>query len=105
MTIQTQHTPGPWTTSATPSSDLYNIRNISGANAEHIGVVACPVAPREMPQSECLANAALIAAAPDLLQCARMLAMAAAEGEIKPDEQSELLAMARAAIAKATGAK
>lgn len=59
-----QHTPGPWSQSATCSSDLYNIRNISGADCEHVAVINYKLG---MTQAEALANARLITAAPELL--------------------------------------
>jgi hypothetical protein len=48
-------------------------------------------------------NARLIAAAPDLLECAKMLYVVTAEGEIKKAERVEMFDAAEAAIAKAEG--
>jgi hypothetical protein len=60
-----KHTSGPWSAECALSSDLYNIRYITGPDCQKI----CDVNHRvEMPQDEALANARLIAAAPDLMQ-------------------------------------
>lgn len=58
------HSPAPFGSSATLSSDLYNIRIITDAEGIDIATVRYPMG---MSQEEALANAALFKAAPELL--------------------------------------
>ena len=87
----TQHTPGPW--SASP----YN--NITSRN----GTVAKT---EQMPgndENERIANAHLIAAAPDLLSALQEMISVFQDHEQYDEESAEVISMARAAIAKAEG--
>lgn len=63
--MKQEHTSGPWGSECALSSDMYNIRYITGPDGQKI----CDVSHRiEMSQTEALANARLIAAAPKMLQ-------------------------------------
>lgn len=95
------HTPGPWVVWENPSG---------GAEVEAAGVSIADVKSRggvpHPTQEHCLANARLIAAAPDMLEALNALFGAELERcmslDGKPD-QTEAVARARAAIAKAEG--
>lgn len=99
MGEQAKHTPGPWTIAA----DIYEERfGIGGRD----GVVVCAPFLRSGPKVGVhgLANARLIAAAPELLEALSELADLMEDvrtGEYKPD--SFTTQPARAAIAKAQG--
>ena len=88
-----QHTPGPWH-SDVPCSRELTCRNIRGNNGEHVAKVGW------MDFSEGqeidLANARLIAAAPDMLEALKAVVRVA-------DRKTDEFDRARAAIAKATG--
>lgn len=58
------HTVAPWTSSAAMSSDMYNIRHISGPNSQPIATIRHDAG---MSQEEALANARLVKGSPDLL--------------------------------------
>ncbi len=68
------HTPGPWGRESAVSSDFENIRYITGPKCQQVATVhqrppLCDVKNEgRMSQKEALANAALIAAAPDMLE-------------------------------------
>ncbi len=93
----TEHTPGPWTVYrhfATPDANLYDV---VGATRDD-----------DVAENLTLANAHLIAAAPDLLQAGTELADAADEFESHRDKINngrilEAIDGFRAAIAKAEG--
>lgn len=57
-------TEGPWGSSAAMSSDVYNIRYITGADGQNVATIRHD---KEMSQEEALANAKAIKATPDLL--------------------------------------
>lgn len=63
--------PGPWGASNAMSSDFRYIRNISDAEGRYIAEVRYLNIPDECTQDEELANARLIAAAPELLAALR----------------------------------
>ena len=69
-----KHTPGPWGAENALSSDYYNIRYVTGPNCEQVATIhqreeLCNVDKNPpMSQDEALANARLIAAAPELLE-------------------------------------
>jgi hypothetical protein len=101
MSDDVEHTPAPWTLTRTHSGagDLV----VEGAE----GFVATPWL---MPDSEdeMLANACLIAAAPELLEAAKQLlqAISAEAGtcaEVSPPVREQICSDARDAIAKAEG--
>jgi hypothetical protein len=103
MTMTEQHTPGPWV-HAVKRSKVVGLPVVQAGTARSICNVAGfhvddPVAF----MSECLANARLIAAAPELLQCAEKLAAldGGRGGRAFPTEED--CAFARAVIAKAKG--
>lgn len=95
----TQHTPGPWVFDLSKSwrphrVSLYHFVGNDDADIAHIGE---NFSSNRSP-AETIANARLIAAAPELLAaCQRALAEAVA------DDQDGWFANMRAAIAKATG--
>lgn len=97
-----KHTSGPWFVS--PTGQYVREQGIHGPNICDTNVSGAPL-------EECVANARLIAAAPDLLAACQRLAAAyvqlwqdATDEEYGECTDSELVA-ARAAIAKATGEK
>jgi hypothetical protein len=91
---QTQHTPGPWTV------ERYNTHPHYEIYADGPQRVACA----EDHLSESIANARLIAAAPDLLAELGGIADALAEGRTVTIESGSVKAeRIRAAIAKAEG--
>ena len=93
------HTPGPWTDKAIDESQwgVYDSRGWSVAQAHQIKVLSA-----DIKQAERTANARLIAAAPDLLAALeRLVRQHGSDGiEYSGDHP---VAVARAAIAKATG--
>ena len=98
----TQHTPGPWTTSAPASyrintaGDIYIVQHVP----EHIGAASVSL-------GEKTANARLIAAAPDLLAALNYIASIASDyakgQQMHGDDVREILGTARTAIARAEG--
>jgi hypothetical protein len=60
-----KHTPGPWSSEATLSSDVHFIRSIW---SEEVGQIAKVRIGPVLEQEEALANASLIAAAPVMLE-------------------------------------
>ena len=100
--MTTAYTPGPWKLSANHYGGQYAIWG-EGNKPARIASVAGPDEPMSDPEG-CAGNAALIAAAPDLLEALQDLLEAlqfvdAAYGTL----QSGAMDIARAAIAKATG--
>ena len=97
--MSAKHTPGPW--SLSPAEDGV----IEAQDGEDFICVAVAGNPEAACRQRDLANARLIAAAPDLLEALRNLVGgidASARGAVLRDAR-EMIA-ARAAIAKATGA-
>lgn len=99
MTPQGKHTPGPW--AASPKG------NIWAPNAKHLVLAKLDRLSGKLGKAEKAANAQLIAAAPELLEalqgCVSILSRCPSRdpnGEINGDM---VPAIARAAIAKATG--
>ena len=93
----THHTPGPWHYS--PDVSLHNTALVYGAD-KYLVADAGRIH-RRQPEEQ-IANAKLIAAAPDLLDALRDMTEFYAQVTASPDEDS-VLAAARAAIAKAEG--
>lgn len=88
-----QHTPGPWVIEEVTSFDFhdcYILGPFNGVYKDIIATVQCT----DLPQ--CMADARLIAAAPDLL--AALVLVVQRCGPLSEDGK-----IARAAIAKATG--
>ena len=104
MNTHTTHTPGPW--SITPSfagqwikaGDSYIVPIPD--HIEHEGKPCGSVASQDKTQAEINANAALIAAAPELLAHLNMLVLGISEGIDIPKDGAAITA-AREAIAKA----
>ena len=65
--IMTLHTPGPWTVGK------MNKTRIHATQAGYLIGQALPSEPNSAPQEQCEANARLIAAAPDLLEAAKVV--------------------------------
>ena len=98
-----QHTPGPW--SLSPSFDRVERRVQHGDNPPLVWGIASGINsahPDYLPRAEQIANARLIAAAPDLL-AALIEMLEASERPVHERWLSNVRSHARAAIAKATG--
>ena len=98
--MQTTHTPGPWTIEKSTRTDHHIIagrRWIATASNHDFH-------PTQEENERTIANARLIAAAPDLLAALEALVGEADLGEVDLDDDDRAkLEQARAAIAKATG--
>ena len=88
--MQTKHTPGPWLTAATNRIGYIYIQDSDG-------VAITDPSPLK------IADARLIAAAPELLAALRHLLEDAVALNMGESDRSGVLVEARAAIAKATG--
>jgi hypothetical protein len=99
-----KHTPGPWVVG---NQDPLNFGVPRGWGTEPIGFVYGPSFPEHSEVGQrALANARLIAAAPELLEALRSIADCCDEEHAARDyasRQAEIRGIARAAIAKATG--
>ena len=84
------HTPGPWKTGG--------FQNVVVNAADGSTIVACPGGSAMAPLSEHKANAALIAAAPEMLEALEMVLIASEDGGDMNDIDFDQL---RAAVAKA----
>ena len=89
--MSAKHTPGPWFVQDIPTASIY----ISPAGGRPS--VALALTKVNVPAGETMANARLIAAAPDLLEALRYLL------DNDGDCSADGIATCRAAIAKATG--
>ena len=103
-----KHTPGPWeVVNNPPNEDGSTATSIYGSD-QYVADVYCGYAgSKNMPNAEAAANARLIAAAPELLEALDgMIQVYGGDRDWNGPKHStelELIAMARAAIAKATG--
>ncbi len=100
MTEQVRHTPGPWTASgATVQAGGIRVRQESGPGAASVQAA-------DEHRKRTIANALLIAAAPDLLEAAKTV-LAGLEKRIRHEREStpvfEGIAALHTAIRKATG--
>jgi hypothetical protein len=93
--MNTQHTPGPWRYERANPSPTTGEHLIAGAKNGYLAEI------RDCGSGDVFANARLIAAAPDLLELARQIVLAADQNE--GDIPADIVSGARAAIAKATG--
>ena len=93
------HTPGPWNQCAACSSDYRSIRYMGSPEGENIADVREPAG---MSQSEALANARLIVAAPELLALARQY-LSDLRHPPTGDSLARRLARAESIISKAEG--
>lgn len=107
-TQSTAHTPGPWILETHGCERRADYWHITGANGQFICHFHQMVA-QAMPST--LANARLIAAAPELLEALTEMTERYAElvncgdcGNWDPEEETEVIA-ARAALAKARGGR
>lgn len=69
--FKTSHTDGPWVSGAAMSSDLYNIRHISGPDNQPVASIRHDLG---MTQEEALANARLINESPEMLKTMILIA-------------------------------
>jgi len=100
--METKHTSGPWYAGATLSSDFHFIRSINSDSGQVAKVRVGPV----IEQDESLANARLIAAAPDLLAALEQVEAAFdSPGVVLPDWEPlfDALGSVRGAIRKVKG--
>lgn len=98
-----QHTPGPWFTFANGAcvgGPAGHLGNPSGADTA--GIAHCGMALRT--HSEVQANAALIAAAPELLEALKACAAVCAGETVNKNGLINALTLARDALAKAGSA-
>ena len=101
--MKNQHTPGPWKA---------DIRVAQATVADSHGNAVADIARHEFSVTEqsysdrrIEANARLISAAPDLLSALREMMAVFQDHEQYDEESAEVVSIARAAIAKAGGAK
>lgn len=103
ISMETKHTPGPWSFDDIMSQGSMVYRRIRTGREEAIGAVSAYKLTKGR-DAEAEANARLIAAAPDLLAAARRVANLNPDaGEIGAGMLRTIVAEARAAIAKAEG--
>lgn len=104
--MSTQHTAGPWAVGGT-TRYIHSVEDIdNGKRAELICDIVAhrPGRADNRPfADEMLANARLIASAPDLLAALRPLVAIVNGATVHKDKRQIYLESARAAIAKATG--
>jgi hypothetical protein len=98
----TQHTPGPWRVVADGQYIQADRRHAVNPQQQH-DLDICHVHAIEFYAGEAQSNARLIAAAPELLAALREIADSAPALPKKAKSCTQLRAIARAAIAKATG--
>lgn len=96
-----QHTPGPWIASTPPSSSLVT-RQIRAEDGTHIADLGCPMEARAGIRQD-IANARLIASAPDLLEALLVLTLTPGILAHIEAHDPKALNQARAAIAQAEG--
>ncbi len=97
MTNNAEHTPGPWSLTRTPKGHRMRV---SGFGWGHFAKVVVRMDGEDEDQSEGIANANLIAAAPDLLEALNELVVARNSGK---QPSVRMWDKAKTAIAKATG--
>ena len=98
MKIDTQHTPGPWTTDGTANTGDLDIVAPTG----RVAMMDCEFS--EETEEVLTANACLIAAAPELLAALREIVAAVEVGEVDGFSPSgDWFREAKAALNKATG--
>jgi len=97
--MKAKHTPGPWFTVREGFSAVYVEARIEGGMLQEVAMCG----PTEAGPSQQEANAALIAAAPDLLETLQVLLSLHDACVDTADAWNASMEEARAAIAKATG--
>ena len=98
-----KHTPGPWVVG---NQDPLHFGKQRGNGTEPIGFVYGPVFPERSELGQrALADARLIACAPEMLEALRDLVQLEADGRTEYESAIEHWERARAAIAKAEGEK
>ena len=108
--MKTTHTSGPWCAVGVATSGPAAIREIQSESGLRLALVGIHNTAKTPDVAECVANANLFAAAPDLLAALKGLLAAGGfdqasldEMELEPEQRAAVEA-ARAAIAKAGGA-
>lgn len=107
MTNETKHTPGPW---HVESDDTIRSKDFSSIMmGDYRGVIVASVEPghagRDHARPEAAANAALIAAAPELLEACEALSKWFDGSTVPMRDYNPTVAQARAAIAAAGNKK
>jgi hypothetical protein len=95
--MSAQHTPGPWQRSGVRIK--LGAEDCLQVGPDGFAIAFLPIGNRPMEQAGAIADARLIAAAPELLEALRLLLAFADRNGIDGDDYR----LARAAIAKATG--
>ena len=98
---EAKHTPGPWRVEVDTGPEAAWERKWPTIHAEKYEVVGCEGLYGDYETD--MANARLIAAAPDLLDALKALTHSLDVEDLVHDDQRSSFAAARAAIAKATG--
>jgi hypothetical protein len=99
----TKHTPGPWEAVKPLWPDPYRVRHIVDADRHLIARV--DFANAHQSENEAIANARLIAAAPDLLAALKDILEAGSMQHVRADlDSADIWERARGAIVKAEGA-
>jgi hypothetical protein len=94
--MKTKHTPGPW------QINTWNPTQVCDTDGENRG--CAPIAYMSGTQAEMVANAALIAAAPELFAALELCRARLRSASYKDDATTYALERASAAITRATGA-
>jgi hypothetical protein len=94
--MKTQHTPGPWHRDATEQTFHTKGLNLRAPDGSSIAALF------GSKSDECIANANLIAAAPDLLEALEYL-LPIAEKNVETSFGKDAIRIARSTIAKAKG--
>lgn len=99
-----KHTPGPWRHHS-PAGSQHSIGGYVNASDDRQQPAICHVMGSEFSSAETQANAALIAAAPELLAAASALISLLMHPSLEADETIPEIADMQAAIKKAEGGK
>lgn len=98
------HTPGPWNVTPNPMRDDGFFITHGPSDRDYKGQIPAAIVPTQLTN---LADALLIAAAPDLLEAAKLTALhfkrSLASGNFQGDDEHEAWTALQKAIDKATG--
>lgn len=94
-----QHTPGPWTFERSVAGDGIATQTIKASGNNTLAYTAFG----NVGEAECLANASLIAASPDLLAACQRMARASENHGSRQQMMNAAMIAIRTAIAKAEG--